>query len=78
MRRLVFHGTKAEHIDSIMSGGFRPSAVGSTTDPGWYGAGMYFSEQAAHSQGYEKAGGCLVLCQLLLGRPCPLASELIV
>ena len=48
--------------------------VGSTTDPGYYGAGMYFSEQTAHSQGYDKAGGRLLLCQLLLGKPLALTA----
>jgi hypothetical protein len=67
--RLVFHSTKSESIDSIMSGGFKLAKVGSATDPGWYGAGIYFSEQTAYSQAYDKAGGRLILCQLLLGKP---------
>eukprot|EP01043_Picozoa_sp_COSAG02_P027469 COSAG02_NODE_1623_length_11604_cov_27.111951_6_plen_1427_part_00 len=73
--RLVFHGTKSESIDSIMSGGFKLAKVGSATDAGWYGAGIYFSEQTAYSQVYDKAGGRLILCQLLLGKPCPLKHE---
>ena len=48
---------------------------GSTTDPGWYGAGIYFSEKTAYSQLYDKAGGKLLLCQLLLGRPCHLGHH---
>jgi hypothetical protein len=67
--RLVFHGTRSESIDSIMTGGFQLAKVGSTTDSGWYGAGIYFSEQTAYSQAYDKAGGRLILCQLLLGKP---------
>jgi hypothetical protein len=72
--RLAFHGTKSASIDSIMSGGFRLDKVGSATDSGWYGAGIYFSEQTAYSQAYDRAGGRLILCQLLLGKPCALTS----
>lgn len=70
--RLVFHGTRAESIDTIMKDGFKLSKVGSATDPGWYGAGIYFSEKTAYSQAYDRAGGKLLLSRLLLGRPCKL------
>eukprot|EP01048_Picozoa_sp_COSAG05_P026572 COSAG05_NODE_7323_length_827_cov_1.326923_1_plen_237_part_10 len=43
--RLAFHGTSGESIEPIMTGGFQLSKVGSKTDSGWYGAGVYFSEQ---------------------------------
>eukprot|EP01049_Picozoa_sp_SAG25_P016386 SAG25_NODE_3742_length_983_cov_1.033937_1_plen_117_part_00 len=65
----MFHGTSKESIDSIMTGGFRLEKVGSATDPGYFGAGIYFSEQTAYSQAYDRAGGKLLLCQLLLGKP---------
>ncbi len=67
--RLVFHGTLAASIDSIMTGGFRLDRVGSATDSGWYGAGIYFSEQTAMSINYDKSGQRLILCQCLLGKP---------
>ena len=55
-----------------MKSGFKLAAVGSTTDPGWYGAGIYFSEHTAGSQAYDRAGQRLLLCQLLLGKSLPL------
>lgn len=67
--RLVFHGTRGESIDPIMENGFKLEKVGSATDPGWYGHGIYFSEKTAYSQNYDRAGGRLLLCQLLLGKP---------
>eukprot|EP01047_Picozoa_sp_COSAG01_P023663 COSAG01_NODE_1439_length_10302_cov_21.631775_3_plen_1284_part_00 len=73
--RLVFHGTRPENIDSIMTGGFRLEKVGSATDPGYWGAGIYFSEQTAYSQAYDRAGGKLLLCQLLLGKPYRLTNQ---
>ena len=54
-----------------MSGGFKLANVGSATDAGFYGAGIYFSEQTAYSQAYDNAGGRLILCQL---RVAPLAG----
>ena len=51
-----------------MREGFRIDKVGSMTDSGWYGAGIYFSEKTGYSQNYDKAGK-LLLCQLLIGNP---------
>jgi hypothetical protein len=73
--RLVFHGTRSDSVDSIMHGGFRLEKVGSATDSGWYGAGIYFSEQTAYSIAYDKADGRLILCQLLLGKPAQLTAN---
>lgn len=57
-----------------MKSGFKLAAVGSSTDPGWYGAGIYFSENTRGSQVYDKAGKRLLLCQLLLGKPLQLTA----
>jgi hypothetical protein len=65
---IAFHGTKPEHIDSIVHNGFRISKVGSTTDSGWWGAGIYFSENTATSLGYNHRCQKLLLCQVLLGK----------
>jgi hypothetical protein len=63
---LAFHGTKQEHIDSIIKTGFKLNKVGSVTDSGYYGAGIYFSELAATSLAYAKCKK-LLLCKVLPG-----------
>lgn len=34
--------------------------VGSTTDAGYFGAGIYFSEMTAYSAAYDRTGGTYV------------------
>ena len=47
--RLGFHGTKPQNIDQICKAGLSFSRVGSTTDAGFYGARIYFSEKTGTS-----------------------------
>jgi len=71
---LAFHGTKKENVDQIISEGFKLEKVGSTTDPGYFGKGLYFSEFASTSVGYCYGGDQLLLCRVLLGRPYKLST----
>ena len=66
---LGFHGTSSQNIDKIVREGFKIAKVGSTTDPGYFGAGMYFSEFANLSQGYCQGGTRMIIARLLLGKP---------
>ena len=61
-----FHGTRKTSKNSICENGFKLDKVGSATDPGWYGAGIYFSERTATSVPYDK--GLMLLCELLPGK----------
>lgn len=65
----AFHGTRPANVDPILSNGFQVSKVGSTTDAGFFGAGIYFSEQLQTSQGYNGGNGGMFLCKLLVGKP---------
>ena len=65
----AFHGTRPANVDPILSNGFQMSKVGSTTDAGFFGAGIYFSEQLQTSQGYNGGNGGMFLCKLLVGKP---------
>ena len=65
----AFHGTGKHNVQPILADGFKISKVGSTTDPGYYGAGIYFSEQMAHSSSYNSSNDGMFLCKLLVGKP---------
>ena len=65
----AFHGTRKHNVESILGSGFKVAKVGSTTDAGYYGAGIYFSEQMAMSQGYNSGNDGMFLCKLLVGKP---------
>ena len=70
----AFHGTNQAAATSIVEEGFKISKLGSNTgNRGWYGAGVYFSEQNGTSQGYNRNSNGMLLCKLLVGRPylCP-------
>ena len=69
----AFHGTRSHNVQPILAGGFDVAKVGSTTDAGFFGAGIYFSEHFAHSQGYNSGNAGMFLCKLLVGKPflCP-------
>lgn len=67
--RLGFHGTKEEHLNPILKNGFDVAKVGTSTDPGYWGAGIYFSENTVTSIGYSRGLGKLLLSQILLGKP---------
>ena len=65
-RTLGFHGTTNESGKAICTRGFELAKVGTATDSGWYGAGIYFSFNTHTAVGYDK--GCLLLCELLRGK----------
>ena len=65
----AFHGTRKHNVVPILDGGFKVSKVGSTTDAGYYGAGIYCSEQLATSRGYNSGNDGMFLCKLLVGKP---------
>jgi len=65
----AFHGTRHANVNHIITEGFKLSKVGSTTDAGNYGAGIYFSEQLAMSHAYNSGNNGMFLCKLLLGKP---------
>jgi len=71
---LVFHGTQEASISNIIKTGFKLKKVGSATDSGYYGAGIYFSELTATSIGYAKCNK-LLLCQVLLGKVKSLTAQ---
>lgn len=66
---LAFHGTPAHNIPLILKTGFLLSKVGSTTDAGYYGRGIYFSEFSSFSMGYSRGSNRLLICKLLQGKP---------
>ena len=69
-RRLLFHGTpNAANIRSIVRGGFLLSKVGSTTDAGFYGRGIYFSEHTHMSMAYTRGVSSMLCCEVLIGKP---------
>ena len=67
---LLFHGTpKDANVESIVTGGFDMSKVGSTTDRGVFGAGAYLSEMTQMSLAYARQCGKMLMCRVLLGKP---------
>lgn len=65
----AFHGTRKHNVRPILDEGFKVSKVGTTTDSGFYGAGIYFSEELATSRAYNRFNDGMFLCKLLVGRP---------
>uniref|UniRef100_A0A8B8BUY0 Poly [ADP-ribose] polymerase n=1 Tax=Crassostrea virginica TaxID=6565 RepID=A0A8B8BUY0_CRAVI len=68
---LAFHGTEVKNISKICDTGFRvPGQAGfkHTTDTGWYGKGVYFSEYPEYSMDYIDGAEKLLLCQVLPGK----------
>ncbi|KYQ89930.1 PARP domain-containing protein [Tieghemostelium lacteum] len=63
-----FHGTSSKNILNICKTNFLISKVGSTTDAGWYGKGIYFSEYPEYSIGYISDCSKIMLCKVLLGK----------
>jgi ADP-ribosyl-[dinitrogen reductase] hydrolase len=59
----VFHGTSEKNIDNIIKNNFDVKKVGSSTDAGFYGAGLYFSELPSLSMGYVRGCTKFLLCQ---------------
>eukprot|EP01084_Bolivina_argentea_P191022 328145_1 len=50
--KLLFHGTKLQHLSSIYQNGFDDKFIGSATDPGWFGRGHYFSSYPQYCMMY--------------------------
>ena len=67
-----FHGTASPFsIEGILRDGFKLSFLGkSTGNAGYYGAGIYFSEGMWRAQQFVEGHGQLMLCKILLGKPC--------
>ncbi|XP_067675258.1 uncharacterized protein [Haliotis asinina] len=68
---LGFHGTSEENIQSICKEGFRQPDhpyFDETTDVGWYGNGIYFSEYPRFAMNYMQRTSKLLMCQVLKGK----------
>ncbi|XP_046561321.1 uncharacterized protein LOC124270318 [Haliotis rubra] len=68
---LCFHGTSEDNIKSICKEGFRQPDhpyFDETTDVGWYGNGIYFSEYPRFAMNYMKKTSKLIMCQVLKGK----------
>lgn len=61
---MIFHGTPAQNIDSIVKDNFKLSKI---TNGRVYGDGVYFSECPEISIKYSQGWNQLILCQVLLG-----------
>ena len=72
----LFHGTKEEAVNSIVSNGFDP-AYNKTSA---YGKGTYFAKNASYSFSYMQPNqngiSFMFLCDVLLGRSCVGSSNL--
>jgi len=78
---LAWHGAKAIHLDSICWYGLLNL---STTDEGWYGRGIYLTQCPNYGQLYitdqqqkEQGSYELLLCWVLLGKPCPVTNLMV-
>lgn len=65
---LLFHGTSDANMENIIKTNFLISKVGSTTDMGWYGKGIYFSEFPGTSISYSRGNPFLLLCLVFVGK----------
>ncbi len=63
------------NIPIICRSNFSIAKVGSATDKGYYGAGVYFSEKSAVSSGYARDSKQMFICQLLLGKEYPHTAQ---
>jgi hypothetical protein len=77
--KTLYHGTSFSNSDAIIKENFRLDKVGSTTDKGWYGHGIYFSEDIEALVYYMGPDclGTMILSKVLVGRAnaCPLATR---
>jgi len=64
----MFHGTSESNMENILKTNFLISKVGSTTDLGWYGRGIYFSEFPGTSISYSRGNPWLLLCAVFVGK----------
>eukprot|EP01080_Neovahlkampfia_damariscottae_P002732 gene2732-3927_t len=65
---LLFHGTSPKNMENIIKTNFLISKVGSTTDMGYYGKGVYFSEYPGTSISYSHGNPYLFLCLVYVGK----------
>eukprot|EP00961_Rhodomonas_salina_P069051 927172-Rhodomonas_salina.1 len=65
----LFHGTGSEGVEGIPRTGFRLPAW---SEDNMFGMGVYFATDSSKSAQdiYTKGSGCLLLCEVLLGRAC--------
>jgi hypothetical protein len=64
----MFHGTSEVNMENIIKTNFLISKVGSTTDQGFYGRGIYFSEYPSMSISYSRGNPWLLLCAVYVGK----------
>jgi len=73
--KILYHGTSFSNSEAIIKENFRLDKVGSTTDEGWYGHGIYFSEHTEGVASYMRTAclGAKLLSKVLVGRAsaCP-------
>eukprot|EP01080_Neovahlkampfia_damariscottae_P011765 gene11765-5103_t len=65
---LLFHGTSPQNMDNIMKTNFLISKVGSSTDMGFYGKGVYFGESPIISISYARGNQYLFICLVFVGK----------
>jgi hypothetical protein len=51
--KVAYHGTREENIPSILQENLSAKYVGTSTDPGWYGAGCYLSLHSGAATSYS-------------------------
>ena len=73
----AFHGTSSEaNLESILRDGLLLSHLGDgTRSRGHYGCGIYFSETAPVAQLFCAFNERMLVCKLLMGRPCQVAKR---
>lgn len=81
----LFHGTHLKKAESISTSGFTyfgkhehfasSSMIvdSASTDIGWFGSGIYFTEKAAYAAKYSQ--GCLILSWVSMREPYPVTSD---
>lgn len=67
--RMLFHGTRDEHIDAICMQGFDPRVSGTSTGTN-FGQGSYFARDASYSVQYSP-GRKLFASRVLVGESTP-------
>ena len=65
---LLFHGTSDANMKNIIKTNFLISKVGSSTDMGFYGKGVYFGESPVISIGYSRGNPYLFICLVYVGK----------
>ncbi len=70
--RWLWHGTSQKIVRNIAHQGFLRQFLGTATDGGWYGGGIYFAPSASTSCGYARPGEDglrrMFLCRVLVGQ----------